>query len=96
MLIGAIEDIIYREYEFTLKEGDTLFVYTDGVTEATNISNQLFGMDRIVDALNASPDASPQKLLENVKKSVDGFVEDAPQFDDLTMLCMRWYGTQGQ
>ena len=53
-------------------------------------------MDRILDALNASPDAPPQKLLENVKKSVDGFVEDAPQFDDLTMLCMRWYGTQGQ
>ena len=96
LVIGAMEDIIYREYEFTLKEGDTLFVYTDGVTEATNISNQLFGMDRILDALNASPDAPPQKLLENVKKSVDGFVEDAPQFDDLTMLCMRWYGTQGQ
>lgn len=96
LVIGAMEDIVYREYEFTLQEGDTLFVYTDGVTEATNISNQLFGMDRILDALNTSPDASPRKLMENVKASVDGFVEDAPQFDDLTMLCMRWYGTQGK
>ena len=60
------------------------------------MSNQLFGMDRILDALNASPDVSLRKLMKNVKASVDGFVEDAPQFDDLTMLCMRWYGTQGK
>ena len=54
-------------------------------------------MDRqhMLDALNAQPDAAPQRILENVKAAVDGFVKDAPQFDDLTMLCMEYKGKKG-
>ncbi len=75
-----------------LLPGDTLFVYTDRVPEATNADNVLFDNDRMLHALNSNPDAAPDNLLENVKKSVDEFVGDAPQFDDLTMLGFKYFG----
>jgi serine phosphatase RsbU (regulator of sigma subunit) len=63
------------------------------VPEATNKENELFGTQRMLDALNAEPDAEPEKLLENVKAAVDAFTADAEQFDDLTMLCLEYNGT---
>ena len=77
-----------------LEKGDKLFVYTDGVPEATNAQGELFGNDRMLEALNEQPDASPQELLVNVRKAVDAFVGDAEQFDDLTMLNFRYLGPQ--
>lgn len=88
-VIGGMDGMKYKEYEFTLEKGGTLFLYTDGVAEATNAENQLFGTERMLAALNAEPEADPKKLLENMKKSVDEFVGDAPQFDDLTMLGVK-------
>jgi len=88
-VIGGMSGMRYKEYEFTLERGGTLFLYTDGVAEATNAENQLFGTERMLAALNAEPEADPKKLLENMKKSVDEFVGDAPQFDDLTMLGVK-------
>ena len=82
----------FREHEFELKPGDSLFVYTDGVPEATNDHDELYGTDRMIAALNEDPDAEPKAVLTAVKKSVDAFVGDAPQFDDLTMLCLKYYG----
>ena len=79
-------------HEFELHPGDSLFVYTDGVPEATNAQNELYGTDRMLEALNSDPDAEVKQLLENVKKSVDDFVGDAPQFDDLTMLAFDYFG----
>lgn len=76
----------YKQYEFTLQKGGTLFVYTDGVPEATNAKEEMFGTDKTVEILNWTPDAMPQQLLKNVHEAVDSFVGDAPQFDDLTML----------
>ena len=73
-----------------MEPGDTLFVYTDGVTEATNSDEVLFGEERLVEALNADPDARPEELLANVRKAIDDFVGDAPQFDDITMLSLRY------
>ena len=67
-------------------------MYTDGVPEATNREGEMFGTDRMIDALNKKPEAPPEKLLKNVRKTVDGFVKDAEQFDDLTMLCMEYLG----
>ncbi len=87
-VLAGMENVRYREYELTIEPGDTLFVYTDGVAEATNAKEELFGTERMLQALNENPSASPQVLLETVKKSIDAFVQDAPQFDDLTMLCM--------
>ena len=88
--IGGFEGVKYTDYELKLGHGARLFVYTDGVPEATDRNNDMFGMDRLVDALNQEPDAFPKKLLENVRASVDKFVKDAEQFDDLTMLCLEY------
>ena len=88
--IGGFAGVKYTDYEVQLGHGASLFVYTDGVPEATDRKNDMFGMDRLVDALNQEPGASPEKLLENVRASVDRFVKDAEQFDDLTMLCLEY------
>ncbi len=91
-VIGGMEGVRYKNYSVQLEPGAKLFVYTDGVPEATDADNQLFGTDRLVEALNHDPEASPEKLLKNVRKAVDNFVKDAEQFDDLTMLCVEYKG----
>ncbi len=88
-VIGGMDGMRYKDYEFTLEKGGTLFLYTDGVAEATNAENELFGTERMLEALNADPQTAPKTLLENMKKAVDEFVGDAPQFDDLTMLGVK-------
>ena len=93
-VIGGIEDLNYMEYEMQLKPGTKIFVYTDGVPEATNANNQMFGIDRMLDALNEDKDADPKCLLMNVRRAVDDFVQDAEPFDDLTMLCVEYNGSQ--
>jgi len=95
-VIGGMEGVKYREYEIKLEPGAKLFVYTDGVPEATDASKELYGTDRMLAALNAKPDASPIQVLKNVRASVDGFVKDAEQFDDLTMLCLEYKGGAAQ
>ncbi len=92
LAIGAMDGVHYREYEMTLEPGAKLFLYTDGVPEATNADNALFGTERMLAALNAETDACPEKVLKNVRGAVDAFVQDAEQFDDITMLCMEYYG----
>ena len=93
--LATMEDNRYKEHEFHLDPGDSLLVYTDGVTEATNDSGKLFGEERLIDALNIEPDASPEKCIENVKRCIDEFTGNAEQFDDITMLAVRYSGTQG-
>ena len=85
-VIGGMDGIRYRDYEVTIEEGGSLFIYTDGVPEATNAQNELFGTDRLLDALNGCEGKDPQAMLAAVKGAVDEFVGDADQFDDLTML----------
>ena len=87
-VIGGIKNKKYKQYEFTLQKGGTLFVYTDGVPEATNEQQELYGTQRLVEVMNKTPDARPKELLDNVHKAVNKFVGDAPQFDDLTMLAI--------
>ena len=83
----------YTDTEIQLKKGDSIFVYTDGVAEATNSKNELFGTERTVEALNSIPsEASQKEVLSSVRASVDAFVKEAPQFDDLTMLGLKYYG----
>ena len=85
----------YVNTEIQLKKGDSIFVYTDGVAEATDVNNELFGTDRTIEALNAFPQGASQKeVLEGVRSAVDAFVKEAPQFDDLTMVGLRYYGPQ--
>ena len=92
LVIGGMEGVQYKEYEIKLEKGDQIFVYTDGVPEATDSENQLFGTDRMVKALNEIPNATPEEILKNVRKNVDEFVNGAEQFDDLTMLCIEYKG----
>ncbi|MCR5794091.1 MAG: SpoIIE family protein phosphatase [Solobacterium sp.] len=91
-VLGALEDIKYRNYEIRLEPGTKLFLYTDGVPEATNKDLKLFGTDRMLDALNKDTGATPDEVLFNIRTAVDRFTEDAEQFDDLTMLCMEYRG----
>lgn len=93
--VATIEGIKFKDQEFKLNSGDSLFVYTDGVTEATNADGELFGEKRLVDALNKDDKASASDILKNVRKDVDEFVGKAPQFDDLTMVCFKYYGKDG-
>ncbi len=89
-VVGGMDGIRYKEYEFTLEKGSTLFLYTDGVAEATNAGNELFGTERMLAALNKAPQAEPKVLISNMKQAVDEFVGEAPQFDDLTMLAVKY------
>ena len=96
MAVAAMEGLVFRQHEFELHPGDRLFVYTDGVPEATNNRNELFGTDRMLEALNRDPEALPEAQLKAVRQSMDEFVGEAPQFDDITMLSFCYYGPQGQ
>ena len=92
--VATMEGMRFREHEFELHPGDCLFVYTDGVAEATDAHNELFGNERMLAALNEDPDANPETLLRTVRRHIDSFVGDAPQFDDITMLGLRYQGPE--
>lgn len=90
--VATMEGVRFREHEFELQPGDVLFVYTDGVTEATNSKDELYGTERLIKVLNKDKDANAMKLLQNVQQDINEFVKDSPQFDDITMLCFRYFG----
>ena len=91
-VLGGMDGMRYKEYELQLKSGSKLFLYTDGVPEATNGKNEMFGVERMLAALNKAPDAEPEQILKHVREAVSVFVGDAEQFDDLTMLCIEYKG----
>ena len=90
LVAGGMKGIKYFDCAVQLKKGNSIFVYTDGVPEATNGDMKMFRDERMLDALNIEPDAEPTQLLKNVKTAVDEFVGEAEQFDDLTMLCLKY------
>ena len=92
--VGAMDGVRYREYTIDLEPGAKIFVYTDGVAEATNSSEELFGTDRMIEALRKGENGTPQDVLRAVNAGVDEFVGKAPQFDDLTMLCLQYNGPE--
>ena len=94
LVIGGMEDLHYKEYEMKMEPGSTLFVYTDGIAEATDLQNNMFGTERTLSALNAHAGAAPEALLNEVACAVDKFVGEAPQFDDMTMLSVSFHGRQ--
>lgn len=89
-VLAGMEDMRYRAGSMMLEPGDKVFQYTDGVTEATNSSNELYGMDRLGTILNKVKEGTPHEILPAVKKDIDEFVAEAPQFDDITMLCLEY------
>lgn len=94
MFVGISGKAKYQNREFELHPGDSIFVYTDGIPEATAADNEMFGEGRLVSSLNTCPDYSPEEMIQWVKSSVDSFVGDAEQFDDLTMLCLEYKGPE--
>lgn len=96
LVLGAVNETEYRSYELDLKPGDAVFVYTDGVTEAADPDEELFGDERLTAALNTDPDAEPEQLLVNVREAIRLFVREAPASDDITMLALKYYGYPGK
>ena len=90
LVAGAMGNMAYRDFSFRLDKGDKLFLYTDGVPEATDTANRMFTIPRMVDALNDLREKTPREILEGIHERVNEFVGEAPQFDDLTMLCLEW------
>ena len=91
-VIGGMEDMAYKNYELQLEPGTKLFLYTDGLPEAEDADHNMFGIDRILTALNEQPDAAPEQVLSNMTDAVNAFVKETEQFDDLTMLCLEYKG----
>ncbi|MBR2466239.1 MAG: SpoIIE family protein phosphatase [Clostridia bacterium] len=89
-VLAGMEGMKYRAGSMTLEPGDKIFQYTDGVTEATNVNNELYGMERLGTILNKVKNGTPHDILPAVKKDIDEFVGKAPQFDDITMLCLEY------
>ena len=85
-VLAGMEGVRYRVGELTLRPGDRVFLYTDGVSEATNSENQLYGEERLLNFMNRNSTVDATALLPGLKANIDAFVGDAPQFDDITML----------
>ena len=89
-VLAGMDGIKYKSGSIYLQDGDKFFQYSDGVTEATDRSNQLFGMNRLQNSLNSCRHLEPEAILKAVKADIESFQKDAPQFDDITMLCLEF------
>ena len=94
-VLAGMDGINYRAGEITLNPGDRLFLYTDGVPEATNTQNKLYGEDRLLNFMNDNASVEATKLLPALKNNIDEFVGEAPQFDDITMLMLDYKPKKG-
>ena len=91
-LVGALEDLSYETGELILAPGDALFLYTDGVTEASNPDDEMFAEDRLRESLQSLQATSPKETVEEIKATIDAFVAGAAQADDITMLMLQFTG----
>lgn len=96
LVLGVMDKTEYRSYDIQLVPGDTLFLYTDGVTEAVNAEMTEFGTERMVEALNRNPEATVAQLVDHVRDSITSFTGDTPQADDITMMALRYFGEEGK
>ena len=94
-VLAGMEGVRYRVGELTLSPGDRIFLYTDGVPEATNTENKLYGEDRLLDFMNKHASADATEILPMLKANIDEFVGEAPQFDDITMLMFDYKTKEG-
>ena len=90
--IGFIPGMDFIEYDYSLKPGDRIFLYTDGLPEAKAVNGDRFGTDRMLELLNKNKDKSNKDIVKLMKNSVFGFAGDEPQFDDITMMSFTYYG----
>ena len=92
---GAMEMIQFRELSLTLKKGDILFLYTDGVTEAMNLEKELYSDQRLEKFIQCSRETDPKRIIEAVNIDLKAFSGDEPQSDDITMLLLIFHGKDG-
>lgn len=90
LVLAGMDGVPYKEHTLTLQKGDTVFLYTDGVTEAENAANELYGEDRLLACFEQMKNSAPEEVIETIKQSVEVFVNGADQFDDMTMLCFKF------
>ncbi len=95
-VLAGMEGMSYKEGVIQLEPGDKVFQYTDGVTEATNADEKLFGMERLKSSLARVCNKTPEEILSSVKADIDKFVGEAPQFDDITMICLEYKKKSGR
>ena len=93
-VLAGMEDMFYKEHNLTLEKGDTVYLYTDGITEANASDGELFGDDRLIECFKNIESLTTQEILDKVKQSVDAFVLENDQFDDMTMLCFKYNGNE--
>ena len=91
-VLGGMDGMKYKEYEIQMLPGSKLFLYTDGVPEATDKDNNMFGIDRMLASLNKNPDGDAYDIMVTMRTDIDAFVKEALQFDDLTMMCLEYKG----
>lgn len=92
-VLAGMEEFKYKTQELQLQPGDMIYLYTDGVTEATNADNELYGEERLLSAINSREFDSMDELCHFIRGELDAFVGEAPQFDDITMVAFRYIGT---
>ena len=92
LVLGSMKNMKYNNEKIILAPGDLLFMYTDGLAEATNSDGKRWGLDSVTKALNDHKTSSPAELLQEIKTDADAYVGDAKQFDDLTMLAIEYKG----
>lgn len=95
-VLAGMDGVSYKAQNIQLEKGDILYLYTDGVTEATNSEEELYGEERLLSAINSREFESMQELCEFIKKDVDAFVGEAPQFDDITMVAFKYNGVEDE
>ena len=94
LAVAMFEDVTFDVIEFQMQPGDSIFVYTDGVTESMDENDNLFGKERLIQALNRHPDCNPKEAIDSVLNAIAVFVDGAKQFDDTTMLCVTYFGVE--
>ena len=92
LVLAGMDGIPYNEHKITLQKGDKIFIYTDGVTEATSSKQELFGDERLLSAMQKTKNMDAPKTLETIRAQIDEFTEDTEQFDDITMMSFEWRG----
>lgn len=90
IVLGAFENSQFNVYNTKLNKGDTLFLYTDGITEALNSDNEMYGEQKLLETINSCDDTNIDEFSENIKQDVIKYIGEAEQSDDITMLVFRY------
>jgi sigma-B regulation protein RsbU (phosphoserine phosphatase) len=94
VMVGVMEHLVYETERLILKAGDALFMYTDGVTEAMNETEELFSGERLEEELVGLEEKSIQEMIAHIKEKITSFAHGAPQSDDITMMIIQFNGNQ--